>query len=319
MESPCHPHAGTSGSVRRQAARLCGVRPRRQRPVDSQEFHKPCFISPVPGFHSLGGYHHATWTGISGDNFHGRFVGADPSLVSNSWLEEHIRSKGPLGQQYPQVKFLMEGDTPTFFHLINNGLGMIPSTPTGAAGAGGMNYTRRRFANGSSNPRRVPFWADAEDEVLGMDGKWHTGNKETIWRWRPAYQNDFAARMNWSVTTNYARANHPPVAKLRHRADTEGQAWRGRSSSAPKVRPIPTGMRCRINGFIIPSRAHSRLSTARTGVPLKIENAEPNERIIHRARRSLAKLARCTSFWPSPTNGTPALTRYQRVIVEVKP
>jgi hypothetical protein len=55
------------------------------------------FYIASPGFHSLGGYHHATWTGISGDNFHGRFVGADPSLVSNSWLEEHIRSKGPLG------------------------------------------------------------------------------------------------------------------------------------------------------------------------------------------------------------------------------
>lgn len=81
------------------------------------------FYIASPGFHSLGGYHHGTWSGISGDDFHGRFSGADTNIVSNAWLDEHIRSKGPLGRQYPGVKYLMEGDTPTFLHLINNGLG----------------------------------------------------------------------------------------------------------------------------------------------------------------------------------------------------
>jgi hypothetical protein len=33
--------------------------------------------------HAGGAYHHATWTGISGDRFHGRFTGADFSLVDN--------------------------------------------------------------------------------------------------------------------------------------------------------------------------------------------------------------------------------------------
>ena len=51
----------------------------------------------------------ATWTGISGDHFHGRFTGADLNLVSNPWLDEHIRSKGPLGKQYPHMDYLMEG------------------------------------------------------------------------------------------------------------------------------------------------------------------------------------------------------------------
>ena len=32
----------------------------------------------------------------------------------------------------------------------------------------------------------------------------------TIWRWREAYQNDFAARMDWTIR-DFAHANHNPV------------------------------------------------------------------------------------------------------------
>ncbi len=37
-----------------------------------KEFPK-LFYVVSPGFHSGGAYHHATWSGISGDYFHGRF------------------------------------------------------------------------------------------------------------------------------------------------------------------------------------------------------------------------------------------------------
>jgi hypothetical protein len=39
------------------------------------------FYIASPGMHAGGAYHHATWTGISGDRFHGRFDGADFSIV----------------------------------------------------------------------------------------------------------------------------------------------------------------------------------------------------------------------------------------------
>jgi hypothetical protein len=32
-----------------------------------------------------------------------------------------------------------------------------------------------------------------------------------VWRWRPAFQNEFAARMDWCVR-GYGEANHKPVA-----------------------------------------------------------------------------------------------------------
>ncbi|MFC1719554.1 hypothetical protein ACFL00_00255 [Pseudomonadota bacterium] len=34
-----------------------------------------------------------------------------------------------------------------------------------------------------------------------------------IWRWSEAFQNDFAARADWSVKS-YEEANHPPLVKV---------------------------------------------------------------------------------------------------------
>ncbi len=169
------------------------------------------FYIASPGIHSGGAYHQATWSGISGDRFHGRFTGADFSLVDNPWLEKNIRSKGPLGAEYPAAKFLMEGDTPTFLYLIDNGLGS-PEHPDWGSWGGRYEFYTPRLRKWFQEPETRPFWSDAEDEVLGVDGEWHQSNKATIWRWRSAYQNDFAARMDWTIKP-YAEANHPPVAK----------------------------------------------------------------------------------------------------------
>ena len=48
--------------------------------------------------------------------------GADFTTVSEEWVDEHMRNKGPLGKLYPQPCCIIEGDTPSFLGLINNGL-----------------------------------------------------------------------------------------------------------------------------------------------------------------------------------------------------
>lgn len=37
------------------------------------------------------------------------------------------------------------------------------------------------------------------------------GSQVTVWRWRDAYQNDFKARMQWTIKPDYKEANHAPV------------------------------------------------------------------------------------------------------------
>ncbi len=47
------------------------------------------------------------------------------------------------------------------------------------------------------------------------------------WRWLPAAQNDFAARMDWTVAENYADANHQPkvVSATPLRQVVQAGAW----------------------------------------------------------------------------------------------
>ena len=49
---------------------------------------------------------------------------------------------------------------------------------------------------------------------MADDGKAYTSAQATIWRWREAYQHDFAARLDWCVADTFEKANHNPVAVL---------------------------------------------------------------------------------------------------------
>jgi hypothetical protein len=62
---------------------------------------------------------------------------------------------------------------------------------------------------GDSYPGRE----NSRDTVIGTDGRQYTTDQATIWRWRAAFQHDFAARMQWTVAVP-AEANHNPVAVL---------------------------------------------------------------------------------------------------------
>lgn len=154
-----------------------------------------------------GDYHLSTWSGISGDRWYKNGPMSDFHLVDNPWLEEHIRvGHGPLGALYPRVEYIMEGDTPSFLGLINNGL--ASHRDPGWGGWGGR-YTLRQ-----SYGETRPIWTNARDTVRAKDGSEHTTPQATIWRWREAYQHDFAARMDWCVAKRKQDANHNPIVVL---------------------------------------------------------------------------------------------------------
>ncbi|MGD1155538.1 MAG: nucleoside hydrolase-like domain-containing protein [Terriglobia bacterium] len=156
----------------------------------------------ICSIHAFGRYARATWNGISGERLNG-FKGPDFSLVSNEWLDEHIRKYGPMGALYPRFEYIMEGDTPSFLHLIPNGLG-VPEEPS--YGSWGGRYEKASEFGG--------LYTDTLDTVRGADGEMYTTNQATVWRWREAYQNDFAGRMLWTVRSSYKEANHNPIVVL---------------------------------------------------------------------------------------------------------
>ncbi|KAH7066430.1 hypothetical protein BKA63DRAFT_524338 [Paraphoma chrysanthemicola] len=159
------------------------------------------YIASVHGWNQYG---MAAWTGISGEKYYGFDAGGpDFSKWEKKWVKENIQI-GPLGSAYPDYLFIPEGDTPTFLYLIQNGLG-VPDCPE--YGSWGGRYARTDI---SAEGLNSSHYSDAVDRV-SVKGQVYTSNHATIWRWRDAFQNDFAARIKWSMESEFSKANHHPV------------------------------------------------------------------------------------------------------------
>jgi hypothetical protein len=276
------------------------------------------FYIVSPGLGAGGAYHFSTWSGISGDKFHGRFTGADFLIVDNQWLDENIRRKGPLGAQYPRTEYLMEGDTPSFLGLVNNGLN-VPERPNWGGWGGRYELYTPRMLRHFLEPETRPIWTDAVDEVRGVDGNWHTTNHATIWRWRSAYQNDFAARMDWTMKP-YAEANHPPVPRLGHAEELTAKVGQRVELSAEGTTD-PDGDAVSYEWFLYNEAGTFTASNARSGLMLDIRNFDqqkawfivPSERVMPPKTGTMHIILAVTD------HGRPRLTRYKRVIVKVEP
>lgn len=164
-----------------------------------QHFPDMRWIASRDGFNMYG---LATWSGISGNPGSVDAGGPNDTIVQNVWLDTNIRL-GPLGRHYPQIAYIMEGDSPSLLYNFQNGLGN-PEFPNWGSWGG-------RYA---ANPMHTNSqFADAIDTVVGLNNKTYSTNKATIWRWREAFQNEFAARIQWTLAPLSANssATHPPI------------------------------------------------------------------------------------------------------------
>lgn len=274
------------------------------------------FYIVSPGSHAGGAYHYATWSGISGDYLHARCAGADFTVVTNEWLDRNVRKKGPLGAEYPRWEYLMEGDTPSFLGLIENGLN-APEHPDWGGWGGRYEYYTPRLRKWHLSEETRPIWSDATDEVLGVDGRWHDTNHATIWRWRTAFQNDFAARMDWTVKAPKG-ANHPPAPKLDHPALLTAKPGE-KVELCATASSDPDGDALSYEWFYYGEVGSFQTSSARSGQPLEIRNFDqakasfivPNGRVMAPGTGDMHIILAVTD------HGSPRLTRYQRVIVRV--
>lgn len=153
-------------------------------------------IFTICSIHGWSAYRTASWWGIACPE-----EGVDKSQFSKDWLKKHIQV-GPLGRTYPDPFYQIEGDSPSFLYLIPNGLGS-PEHPSW--GSWGGRYDPVDLSG------QVNHYADSVDTLIGKDGKTYVSNFATVWRWAEAFQNDFAARMQWSLSPDFSKANHAPV------------------------------------------------------------------------------------------------------------
>jgi hypothetical protein len=273
---------------------------------------------------SPGGYGAATWMGMgmTGD-------GIDNEVVSNGWIARNIQQgHGPLGAAYPDVGYGMEGDTPSFLSLIPNGLSDSEHPDWG--GWGGR-YTLRVPALAETDPKGFnggvpveqetrPIWTNAVDTVTPyvpadygraiQPGPITSKDyRATLWRWRDAVQNDFAARIGWT-TLPYAKANHPPVVALTHPDRLTVHSGAIFTLDAGSSRD-PDGDSLSYLWFNYPE-AGSWTS------PIPALGAENIHRAVFRAPQ-VARPETAHFIVQVTDKGTPPLTRYKRVIVTILP
>ncbi len=177
---------------------------------------------------SPGGYFNSTWIAINQP-----VKGQDNETISNPWLAQNIQQgHGPLGAMYPDVAYGMEGDTPSWLSTVPNGLNN-PERPNWGGWGGRYELYKpdpaatTGFTGGVPiEPETRPIWTNATDtytprlpnefgRAIRKDTTTFTDNRVTLWRWRDDFQNDFAARMDW-CTQPYEEANHPPIPALGH-------------------------------------------------------------------------------------------------------
>lgn len=220
--------------------------------------------------------------------------GASPHSDGH-WLNANVRSgHGPLGEAYPPTGWdhrrpgVVEGDSPSFLHVLSGPLGLSdPEHP--AMGGWGGRYVR--LANAERH------WIDAPD------------TRESIRRWADARQRDFAARMDWCVQPA-RRANHAPVAVVngnRTRAVLRLTAAPGASvdlSAAGSTDADGNKVSFRWSIFAEPGSS-----------PATLESPDSIRTTLHvgDASGEVHVLLEVTD------NGTPDLTSYRRAVISVSP
>ncbi len=205
------------------------------------------------------------------------------NFIKNGVKNNH----GPLGALYPQA-YISEGDSPSFFYTMTNGL--LNYENPGFGGWGG------RFTKVDGLPN---VYADAAD-----DGDIN----KSIARWVNQVNNDFEARINWCIAEKYSEANHPPIIKL-HEGDREVRSGQKVILNARGTRD-PDGNKITFNWWQYKEAGtYNDTVTIKGGANTKASFIAPtvsSQKTIHIILEVTDK-------------GTPALVSYRRIIITVKP
>ena len=255
-------------------------------------------------------YWRATWTGISGDRHYKNGPRHHFDLVDNPWLEENIiKNHGPLGALYPKLAYIMEGDTPSFLGLVDNGLGWPESPAYGGWGG--------RYALYQASGETRPVWTnnqDSRDTVTAANGQATCSDQATVWRWREHFQHDFAARMDWCVADDFKQANHNPVAVLN--GDTTKRVLQLKAQAGETVTlsaagsKDPDGQATTATWFV-----YREAGSFEGEVKLDATSGDTTSLVAP----ALKQPATVHVILQLTDHGAPALTTYRRAIITIRP
>lgn len=237
--------------------------------------------------------------------YRGMYLGGDEALTSRAWVDANLRQdRGPLGALYPVTGMwtapnphatLKEGDTPSWFYFLPTGLG-DPARPEWGCWGG-------RFRN-----EKGGLYRDATDTVGDV-----THSRATVWRWRPAFQAEFAARALWCVKPA-KEANRPPVPVLNGERGLGAVAVTARAGEVVKLSAAgstdPDGDRLTYRWFVYPE-------AGTYGKAVSLAGADGESAVLPVPADAAGKTIHV--ILDVTDRGSPAVTRYRRAVVSVEP
>ena len=237
------------------------------------------------------------------------------------WMKENIlNGHGPLCSLYKahsNGKFRSEGDSPAFMHQIPVGLRNLDNPDWGGWGGQYIKVRANTWMDsvpikGFQHPAK---WHDKtgwginalQNKIKSTPEQRHVYFKP-IWQWAEAFQNDFAARADWCVKS-YGQANHAPIAKVKGKLNITAKPGKRIKLDASKSSD-PDGDQLNFRWW-----QYAEAGSYKGNVALDGSDQAHASFIIP----ADAKSGDTLHFICDVTdNGTPALTRYQRVVVTVK-
>ena len=245
-----------------------------------------------------------------------------------AWMKQNIlENHGPLCSLYKahtdedegfdDGDFRSEGDSPAFMHQIVTGLQNLESPDWG--GWGGR-YVRVR-ENTWLDP--VPIRG-----YVYPEGRWYTATAwgrnslkkgataetdkqrreyfKPIWRWSPAFQNDFAARADWCVK-DFKDANHAPVAVVVGDLQRNVKAGDTVKLTANVTDPDNDRLTCKWWQYAEADSATATVTIDNRNSPNETSFVAPNE-----PGKQVHVILEVTD------DGTPPLVRYQRIVCDIQ-
>lgn len=142
--------------------------------------------------------HPKLWYWLKSRSFRGIYRGGDISTCTYEWVENNLtRAKSALARLYPNydggdiwsrrlgpVRGMKEGDTPSWFGLVPNGLHLPEHPELGGWGGRAVEISAKYYEDAIDADLQSP-----EDPDPRMS---------TVYRWRPDFQADFLRRVGWA-------------------------------------------------------------------------------------------------------------------------
>ncbi len=237
---------------------------------------------------------------------------SDWQYADDGWYEDNIEGKGPMGAIFLKRNYYTASDQGPSLYLLSARYGLSdPEQPTWGSWGGRFNSRKTKNPGGLSNEgaegaegKDYYLYTTAHDTHAGYNNHYITTA-----RWRRAVQNDFLARLNWSLASTYEAANHPPVAKVDGsltRTVTSGSVVN--LSAAGSTDPDSDSLTYRWWHYPEPSTYKK---------PLEISGADAQDARF--VAPNVASTQTIHIILEVTDTGTPPLTRYQRVSVTVNP